>query len=147
MRTVIQRINSGKISVDNIKICSVRNGIAVFVGIEKNDLEKDIYNTAKKINGLRIFEDESERMMFPLSDSGEILLIPQFTLLGNIKNGLRPDFTQAEEPEKAKKMFELLSKILKEEFSRTVKEGKFGEHMIIELEIDGPVTILYDSRI
>jgi D-tyrosyl-tRNA(Tyr) deacylase len=66
--------------------------------------------------------------------------------LGSIKNGLRPDFTQAEEPDKAKEFFNQLAKILRDEFSKIVKEGKFGEHMIINLEIDGPVTIIFDSR-
>jgi D-aminoacyl-tRNA deacylase len=146
VKVVIQRLNSGKISVNNSNVCSIDKGIAVFVGVEKNDTEKDIYLTAKKINGIRIFEDENERMMFSLPENGEILLIPQFTLLGNIKNGLRPDFTQAEEPVIAKSKFEFLVKILRDDFARNVKEGMFGEHMIVDLVIDGPVTIIYDSR-
>jgi len=147
MRVVIQRVNYGKISVDNNLIASINKGLAVFVGVEKDDLLKDIYTTAKKINGLRVIEDDSGRMMFALSDTDELLLIPQFTLLGSIKNGLRPDFTQAEEPEKAKELFIQLVKILRDKFGKIVKEGRFGEHMIIDLEIDGPVTILFDSRV
>ena len=146
MRVVIQRVNSGKILVNENLIASIGRGLAVYVGVEKDDTTKDVYTTAKKINGIRVFEDDTGRMMFSIKYTYEILLIPQFTLLGSIKNGLRPDFTQAEEPEKAKELFNQLVKILKDEFAKIVKEGRFGEHMIIDLEIDGPVTILFDSR-
>ncbi len=85
-------------------------------------------------------------MTFKLPDNGEILLIPQFTLLGSLKGTLRPDFTEAEEPERAKELFNLLLKVLKEDYSRIVRDGVFGEHMLVNLQIDGPVTIFYDTR-
>lgn len=146
MRIIIQRVLSGKITVHGEVFSEIKKGLAVFVGIEKGDSQKDISEAAKKISNIRIFEDDSEKMMYKLPDNGEILLIPQFTLIGSLKGTLRPDFTNAEEPIKARELFNLLSKILKEEYSRIVKVGKFGEHMLVDLKIDGPVTIFYDTR-
>jgi len=146
MRVVIQRVQSGKITVNNEIISETNKGLAVFVGIEKSDSEKDVLEIARKISNIRIFEDEVGKMMYKLPDSGEILLIPQFTLIGNLKGTLRPDFTDAMEPAKAKELFYKLLNVLREEYSRIVKEGAFGEHMIVDLKIDGPVTIIYDTR-
>ncbi|MBP9037399.1 MAG: D-aminoacyl-tRNA deacylase [Caldisericia bacterium] len=146
MRIVIQRVLSGKITVNSEVISAINMGLAVFVGIEKGDTEKDVLELARKISNIRIFEDEAGKMMFKLPDSGEILLIPQFTLIGNLKGMLRPDFNDAMEPSKAKELFCKLLNVLREEYSRIVKEGAFGEHMIVDLKIDGPVTIIYDTR-
>ncbi len=146
MRIVIQRVLSGKITVNNKVISEINKGLAVFVGIEKGDTEKDVLELARKISNVRIFEDEAGKMMFKLPDSGEILLIPQFTLIGSLRGTLRPDFTEAMEPEKAKELFYKLLNVLKEDYSQIVKEGAFGEHMIVDLKIDGPVTIIYDTR-
>jgi len=146
MRIVIQRVLSGKIAINNGVISEIKGGLAVFVGVEKGDSERDVSETARKISDIRVFEDDSGRMMFKLPEKGEILLIPQFTLIGSIKGALRPDFTNAEEPNKARELFDLLSKILREKYSRIVKDGEFGEHMLVDLKIDGPVTIFYDTR-
>lgn len=146
MRVVIQRVQSGKITVNNEIISETNKGLAVFVGIEKSDSEKDVLEIARKISNIRIFEDEVGKMMYKLPDSGEILLIPQFTLIGSLRGTLRPDFTEAMEPAKAKELFYKLLNVLREEYSRIVKEGAFGEHMIVDLKIDGPVTIIYDTR-
>lgn len=146
MRIVIQRVISGEIIVLGELVSKICNGLAVFVGIEIGDSEKDVLEISKKISNIRIFEDKNEKMTFKLPDDGEILLIPQFTLLGSLKGTLRPDFTDAEEPKKAKELFNLLAETLRRDYLRKVKEGIFGKHMIVKLQIDGPVTIIYDTR-
>jgi D-tyrosyl-tRNA(Tyr) deacylase len=146
MRIVIQRVLAGEVIVSGKLVSKIDNGLVVFVGIEKGDTEKDVFEVSRKISNIRIFENEAQRMTFKLPDNGEILLIPQFTLLGSLKGTLRPDFTEAEEPERAKELFNLLLKVLKEDYSRIVRDGVFGEHMLVNLQIDGPVTIFYDTR-
>lgn len=146
MRIIIQRVLAGKVIVSGKLVSKIDNGLVVFVGVEKGDTEKDVSEVSRKISNVRIFENEAQKMTFKLPDNGEILLIPQFTLLGSLKGTLRPDFTEAEEPEKAKELFNLLLEVLKRDYSRIVRSGVFGEYMLVNLQIDGPVTIFYDTR-
>lgn len=146
MRCVIQRVNRASVSVDG-EICgSIRKGILVFLGICDDDTDKDLKWLADKVIGLRIFEDENERMNLSLQDiDGEILIISQFTLFGNCKKGKRPDFTQAGKPEFAKLMYQKFvdycSSIIK-----ITQSGVFGADMKADLENDGPVTLIIDSK-
>jgi D-tyrosyl-tRNA(Tyr) deacylase len=146
MRCMIQRVKKGSIVVGTEEIASIASGIAVFLGVEIGDSEKDLRLMAKKISGIRIFEDENGRMMNSLSDDQEILLISQFTLLGRLSSGFRPDFTRAEKPELASHMIDSLVKILRIDYQRNVKTGLFGADMEVNLTVDGPVTILFDTR-
>jgi len=146
MKCVIQRVSFGSIAVNQSEITHIDSGLAVFLGIEEGDCEKDLVLMARKISGIRIFEDETGKMKCSLSEHQKILLISQFTLLGSIKQGFRPDFTKAENPEKANEMYKTLIRLLREEYSRTVEHGIFGAVMEVHLTIDGPVTIQYDTR-
>lgn len=146
MKCVIQRVNHASVSVDG-KVCGkIDKGILVFLGVCDEDTEQDIKWLADKIIALRIFEDENEKMNFSLSDiGGELLIISQFTLFGNCKKGRRPDFTNAGKPEFAKIMYEKFIDYCKETFGRA-ESGVFGADMKVDLENDGPVTLIIDSR-
>lgn len=146
MRCVIQRIKKGSIQVDSKEIARISIGLAVFLGIEAGDSEKDLLLMAKKISGIRIFEDNTGRMMNAMTDSQEILLISQFTLMGRLESGFRPDFTRAEKPDLANQMIEKLVSLLRTDYKRNVKTGQFGADMEVNLCIDGPVTLLFDTR-
>lgn len=146
MKCVVQRVNRASVSVDG-EICgSISKGILVFLGVSDDDTEQDLKWMADKVTGLRIFEDENERMNFSVSDiDGDMLVISQFTLFGNCKKGKRPDFTAAGKPEYAKMMYLKFIDCCKENI-RKVDSGIFGADMKVNLENDGPVTILIDSK-
>ncbi len=146
MKCVIQRVNRASVSVDG-KVCgSIEKGILVFLGICDDDTEQDIKWLADKIIGLRIFEDENEKMNFSLCDiGGGLLIISQFTLFGNCKKGRRPDFTSAGKPEFAKVMYEKFTDYCQKSFGKT-ECGIFGADMKVDLENDGPVTLIIDSK-
>ena len=146
MRCVVQRVNRASVSVDG-QICgSISKGILVLLGVSDEDAEQDIKWLADKIIGLRIFEDENEKMNFSLSDiGGELLVVSQFTLFGNCKKGRRPDFTAAGEPDFAEKMYQKFIDYCKN-YVKKVDAGIFGADMKVSLENDGPVTLIIDSK-
>lgn len=146
MRCVVQRVNSAKVFVDNELKSKIGKGFLVLLGIETNDNEEDLNFLVRKISNLRIFDDLNGKLNLSIKDiNGEIMVISQFTLYGNVKNGFRPDFIRAEKGEKAKLIYEKFIENLKKE-GFTVKEGVFGAYMQIELINDGPVTIIIDSK-
>ncbi len=147
MIAVIQRVKEASVSVNNKKINSIKKGILILVGIEKDDNEKDLKFVANKIVNLRIFPDEKGKMNLSVFDiKGEILSVSQFTLTSKIKKGRRPDFGRAMPPEKAKTFYE---KFLKElsSYDIPVKDGVFGAMMEVSLRNDGPVTFIINSKI
>lgn len=146
MRLVIQRILSGQIVVEGQVIAKAQQSLAVFVGIEKEDTIEDLHIVARKIDGLRVFEDEAGKMNLSLAKTLPLLMIPQFTLLGKLNRGHRPDFTQAEAPEKAKAMYESLLHTLQQDYGRSIESGRFAADMEVQLKIDGPVTLIFDTR-
>lgn len=146
MRAVIQRVKYSKVYINKKIVSTINKGFLVLLGIEKDDNDLDIDYLIRKISNLRIFDDENGKLNLSLKDvQGEIMVISQFTLFGNVKNGFRPDFTRAEKGERAKNLYDTFkTKLIKEGFN--VKEGVFGEMMDIELINSGPVTIIIDSR-
>ena len=145
MRAVIQRVKNAKLMVDNNLVSEIGVGFLIFLGIKNGDNEDDLVKLGKKISGLRIFEDENEKMNLALSDvGGEILLVSQFTLYADCCHGNRPSFTCAEKPERANQLYLKMVDYLKKE-GRIVKTGIFGADMQIEAHNDGPVTIIIDS--
>ena len=145
MKAVIQRVNKSWVEVDGEIVGSIDKGLNILLGVEKGDTEEDIKKMINKIPYLRIFEDENGKMNLSLVDiNGKALVISQFTLAGNIRKGRRPSFDTAEEPEKAKKLYEKfvdeLGKIV------PVETGIFAAHMKVFIENDGPVTFIVDSR-
>lgn len=142
MKAVIQRVNKAVISVSNTVVSEIGAGLVVYLGIEKGDTVKETEYFAKKIAHMRIFEDENGKMHYSVLDlSRDILLVSQFTLMGNTKRGNRPDFLLAEEPVRANALFEMTKDKLTE-YGAIVKTGVFGADMNILQENDGPVTII-----
>ena len=145
MRAVIQRVKKTTLSVDGKLISEIPFGLAVYLGVKVGDVEKNAQAMAKKITALRIFEDENGKMNKSVKEvGGEILLISQFTLLGDCSHGNRPSFIEAERPEKANPLYEYTAKLLRES-GVTVKQGVFGADMKIQQFNDGPVTIIYET--
>lgn len=145
MKAVIQRTGKTTLSVDGKLISEIPFGLAVYLGVKVGDTEKQAETVAKKIVHLRIFEDENGKMNKSVQDvNGEILLISQFTLLGDASHGNRPSFTEAESPEKASALYGRVADLMRG-FGVTVKTGIFGADMKIEQYNDGPVTILYEA--
>ncbi len=141
MKAVIQRVNSAELSVEGKLISKIGRGFVVYFCVEKGDDEKLIEYFAKKISGLRIFEDENGKMNLALKDvGGQVLLVSQFTLAGDCEHGNRPSFITAEEPQRAKNLYEKLGKLI-ENNGISVKYGVFGADMRILQENQGPVTI------
>ena len=100
----------------------------------------------KCFEGLRIFDDENDRMNLPISDAQGILVVSQFTLYGNLRKGFRPSFNKSAEPEFARVTYDRFLNVLSEKFKGVVQSGRFGENMFVEVEEEGPVTIWLDSH-
>lgn len=144
MKAVVQRVRETTLSVEGKLISEIEKGFAVYFGVKKGDTRDKADTLAKKIAGLRVFEDENGKMNLALKDvGGEILLISQFTLLADVSHGNRPGFTDAEDPATANKMYLYMADRLRE-YGISVKTGVFGADMKIQQFNDGPVTILYD---
>jgi D-aminoacyl-tRNA deacylase len=146
MRCVLQRVERANIRVDDQYLSGIKKGILVFLGVEQGDKESDADYLSDKIINLRIFEDERGKMDLSLLDiNGEILVVSQFTLLGDCRRGRRPSFTRAEYSDQAKMHYDYFISKVKEKVKR-VAQGQFQAMMLVELVNNGPVTILLDSR-
>ena len=146
MRAVIQRVTEASCRVDGKITGEIKKGFLVFLGVGEDDTDTDLDYIVKKTLGLRIFEDEDEKMNLSLSDvGGSVLAISQFTLYGDVRKGNRPAFVTAAPPAVGNDYFEKYKSRLKEA-GLTVESGIFGADMKISLLNDGPVTILLDSK-
>lgn len=146
MRAVIQRVKEASVAVEGRTIGKIAEGLLVLLGVEAGDEETDLKYIYQKTTGLRIFQDEDGKMNLSVSDvGGELLVVSQFTLLGDVRKGKRPSFTASAEPEKARKLYEAFCDLARED-GFSVATGEFGAHMEVKLLNDGPVTILLDSR-
>ena len=146
MRCVIQKVTRAEVTVAGETVGKIEEGFMVLVGAENGDTESDARYCAEKIAGLRVFEDENDKMNLSLKDvGGSVLLVSQFTLLADARHGRRPDFIQAARPEVAEPLCELVRRLIEEKGIR-VETGRFRTHMKVDLLNDGPVTILLDSR-
>ena len=146
MRCVIQKVTHASVTVEGEVVGKIDDGYMVLVGAENGYTEADARYCAEKIAGLRVFEDENDKMNLSLSDvGGSVLLVSQFTLLADARHGRRPDFIQAARPEVAEPLCDVVKAII-EEKGVHVETGRFRTHMQVELLNDGPVTILLDSR-
>ena len=144
MKAVVQRVKKTTLCVDGELISEIPFGLTVFLGVKVGDTEKEAAYIAKKIAGMRIFEDENGKMNLSVKDvGGEVLLVSQFTLYGDATKGNRPSFTLAERPEIAEPLYEYAVKELSA-YDVPVKKGVFGADMKIEQNNDGPVTILLE---
>ncbi len=147
MRAVIQRVSHAKVTVEGKVAGKIGKGLMVLVGFIPSDHEEKVMDyMLEKISGLRIFEDENDKMNLSVSDiGGELLIIPNFTLYGDARKGKRPGFSNAATPTEADAMFlKFIEKAKK--LPVHVEHGIFQTHMEVELLNDGPVTILLDSE-
>jgi D-tyrosyl-tRNA(Tyr) deacylase len=147
MRAVVQRVLSAKVLVDGKEVSSIGKGILVLLGIAKDDGEEDISYMVKRISNLRIFEDESGKMNYSIRDiGGEVLVVSQFTLYGDVRWGNRPSFENSAPRDRAEKIYDAFCNQLSAELGKEVKRGVFGAMMEIHLVNYGPVTIIVDSK-
>ena len=146
MRIVIQKVNHASVTVGDELVSSIGAGFMVLVGSEEGDTEADVKFIAGKIAGMRIFEDADDKLNLSIKDvGGEVLLVSQFTLLGDARKGRRPSFSHAAPPEVAEPLVDMLRDELAAE-GIPAKTGRFRTHMKVLLENDGPTTIMLDSR-
>jgi len=145
MKVLVQRVSRASVSVDGEIVGSIARGLVVFAGIATEDTEKDVSHIVDKIANLRIFPSEGGKFHYSVTDIvGEILIVSQFTLLADTTRGRRPSFTDAAPPEQAEALFNLFVEKIAALGLRTAT-GRFGEHMLVEIHNDGPVTLLLDS--
>lgn len=145
MRAVVQRVVSSSVDSEGVRVGEIKRGFCVLLGVTHSDNESDAKWLANKIAGLRVFEDENDKLNLSLQDvSGEMLVVSQFTLYGDCRRGRRPSFSEAARPEIAETLYEKFV-----EYSRalglTVKTGIFQTHMTVSIVNDGPVTLIIDT--
>jgi D-tyrosyl-tRNA(Tyr) deacylase len=151
MRSVVQRVRSARVTVEGRVVGEIGAGLLALVGVEDGDGATDVDYVAAKIRDVRIFEDEGDdtgrkRMNRAVADiNGQVLVVSQFTLVGDVRNGRRPSFTSAAPPDVARTLYEDVVRVLRAS-NLHVETGEFQAMMIVTLENDGPVTILIDSR-
>lgn len=146
MKAVIQRVTRASVEVEGRTAGAIGEGLLVLLGVAKGDGEADCRFMVEKLRGLRIFADDAGKMNRSLDEvQGAILLVSQFTLLGNTRSGRRPGFDDAARPEEARRLYEDVLTALKTQ-GTVVESGVFAAHMKVELVNDGPVTFILDSR-
>jgi D-tyrosyl-tRNA(Tyr) deacylase len=146
MRAVVQRAKQAQVKVSGEIVGSIAAGLVVLVGVQVDDTPADADYLAAKIPGLRIFDDEAGKMNWDLAQiNGQLLVISQFTLLGDCRKGKRPSFIQAAAPELGRELYEYLVQELRRQ-GWGVATGRFGADMQVTLTNDGPVTLWLDSR-
>ena len=149
MRAVIQRVQKASVRVPaEDYISSINSGLLVLAAFIDEDTEEDLEWTARKIAGMRIFDDEDGVMNLSVQDiDGEILVVSQFTLYASTVKGNRPSYIKAAKPDVAIPLYERFLEILKKELEKSIGKGIFGADMKVELLNDGPVTIIIDSKL
>ncbi|SUZ61965.1 uncharacterized protein METZ01_LOCUS14819 [marine metagenome] len=146
MTAVIQRVINANVKINNSEERSISNGLVILLGIHKDDTEKDISYLVDKIIGLRIFNDDNDKMNYSLLDiNGSVLIISQFTLCGDFRRGRRPSFINASDPKKGKVLYNDFVQMFKRK-GLNVKTGEFGAHMNVNLINNGPVTFVIDTN-
>ncbi|MBW1824812.1 MAG: D-tyrosyl-tRNA(Tyr) deacylase [Deltaproteobacteria bacterium] len=146
MRAVVQRVKEAKVVVEGKTVGEIGHGLLVFLGVEQADEIEDAGYLVSKIINLRIFKDNEQKFNLSLVDvKGEMLVVSQFTLLGDCRKGRRPSFSDAAPPEKAQKLYEDFMKLVAKN-TITVASGEFQAMMDVSLVNDGPVTMLLDSK-
>ncbi|MBR6063104.1 MAG: D-tyrosyl-tRNA(Tyr) deacylase [Bacteroidales bacterium] len=146
MKIVLQRCSRAEVRINGEIVGRIGTGFVVLVGITHNDTREDAEFLAKKVAGMRVFEDTEGKMNLSLAEvGGQILSISQFTLYGNARKGNRPSFIEAARPEVAEPLYEYFNQVLREQYGLHVETGRFGANMQVDFVNDGPVTIIVDS--
>lgn len=146
MKFVIQRVKNASVEVNDKIIGKINKGFLVLIGITHNDTTETADYLIRKLVNLRVFDDENDKMNLALKDvNGELLLVSQFTLYADCRNGNRPAYIEAAKPERANELYEYIIEECKKQI-KVVQTGIFGADMKVELLNDGPVTIIMDSN-
>ncbi len=146
MRLLIQRVTKGSVTVDGQLVSEIGQGLVVLCGFNKEDAKGDIDYCTRKLLGLRVFSDDDGKMNLSVKDvGGEILLVSQFTLYGDVSKGMRPSFTDACGYEAGEVLYQQFIETVKES-GITTKMGIYGADMTVEIHNDGPVTLLVESK-
>ncbi len=147
MKVVIQRVSEASVTIDKVKVSSIKKGLLILLGIVNDDTQEDINWLVRKTANLRIFNDENDVMNNSLMDvDGDVIVVSQFTLHASTKKGSRPSYMKAAKPNVAIPLYENFIKTLESEIGKKVQTGEFGADMKVELLNDGPVTIIIDSK-
>ena len=148
MIAVLQRVNRAAVRVEGEVVGSIQKGLMILLGVSVEDTVADAAALAKKIAACRIFCDENDKMNRSLLDiGGGALVISNFTLLADYSHGNRPSYFGAAAPQEAQALYQIFCRLLSDALSREVAKGQFGAHMNIDMEADGPVTIVMDSKV
>ncbi len=146
MRAIVQRVEHASVKVDGDMVGNIGKGLLVLLGVGKEDREEDLDYMLDKVLGLRIFQDENDKMNLSLRDiEGELLVVSQFTLYGDVRKGKRPSFSDSANPDYAKELYEKFVDKCREDGIKT-ETGIFGADMNVDLLNQGPVTIMLDSK-
>jgi D-tyrosyl-tRNA(Tyr) deacylase len=137
---LLQRVTHASVTINGDVVATINKGLLVLVGIEKNDSDQNAVRLLEKLIAYRVFADDQDKMNLSLKDiNGELLLVPQFTLVADTQKGLRPSFSNPAPPEHSRKIFKFLIQHAREQYSN-VQTGIFGADMQVNLTNDGPVT-------
>ena len=146
MRTVVQRVRSARVTVEGAVVGEIGKGLLVLLGIAQGDSAEQADWLAEKLVGLRIFEDDADKMNHSLDEvGGAMLVVSQFTLYGDCRKGRRPSFIEAARPEEAVPLYEAFIRAV-QSLGVKVATGQFGAMMQVELVNDGPVTLIVDAK-
>ena len=147
MKAVIQRVSKASVTIEEIKVASIENGLLILLGIIEEDTQEDITWLSNKITNLRVFEDENGVMNKSLLEvNGNAIIVSQFTLHASTKKGNRPSYIKAAKPDIAIPLYEAFVKQLESDLGQKVQTGQFGADMKVELLNNGPVTIIIDTK-
>ncbi len=147
MRAILQRVTSAQVISDGELTGKIDKGLAILLGVRKGDGEEDAVALATKISKLRIFSDENDKLNLSISDvNGSAIVVSNFTLCANYAHGNRPDYFDAELPERANELYEIFVSELKK-YVHNVGTGVFGAKMMYTINNDGPITIVMDSEV
>jgi D-tyrosyl-tRNA(Tyr) deacylase len=147
VKSVVQRVRSASVTIGGERVAAVGPGLLVLLGVAAGDADADAAWLARKIAGLRVFADEAGRMNRSVAEcGGSLLVVPQFTLLGDCRAGRRPSFVGAAPPDEGRRLYEAFLAEAAAASAAPVLAGVFGAHMLVALENDGPVTLILDSR-
>lgn len=142
MRAVLQRVRRGRVSVEGKTMAEIDRGLVILVGVGHEDTAQEAHRLAEKCAALRIFEDDEGKTNLSILDiEGQAIVISQFTLYADTRKGRRPSFTKAAKPETAEPLVEIFTSHLRAQGVQT-QTGVFGAHMLVEIENDGPMTIV-----
>ncbi|MBO4655551.1 MAG: D-tyrosyl-tRNA(Tyr) deacylase [Bacteroidales bacterium] len=146
MKIVLQRCSKAEVRIDGEVAGKIGLGFVILVGITHSDTRENADFLAKKVAGMRVFEDAEGKMNLSLAEvGGQILSISQFTLYGNARKGNRPSFVEAARPEIAEPLYDYFNQVLREQYGLTVETGRFGANMQVDFVNDGPVTIIVEN--